>query len=112
MSQPVDFDFDWHYIHPDAVRKLVEPATAGPWEWRNTRDVYLYSRAGGRDSHVVMAFCRMGMQSAQPEFYNHSTRLLDPAGRANIDGYADARLIAAAPDIAAAYLELARRVTS
>lgn len=69
---------------------LAEAATAGPWYWRNTQDVYLF----GDRSRVVMAFGRMGMQRAQPVFRDHATNLLVDAGKANINAFPDAAFIA------------------
>lgn len=87
-------------ITPEKVRELLKAATPGPWGWRNTRDVYLMSAK----SLVVMAFGRMGMQGAQPLFRDEHNLLVD-AGRANINDYPDAQLIAAAPEVAQAYID-------
>ena len=77
----------------DAVRADLRRATPGPWHWRNTEEPLLV----GARSRIVMAFSRMGMQRAQPEFRD-ADGLLTKAGKANLYSYPDARLIASAPD--------------
>ena len=77
----------------DAVRADLRRATPGPWRWRNTEEPLLV----GARSRIVMAFSRMGMQRAQPEFRD-ADGLLTKAGKANLNSYPDARLIAHAPD--------------
>ncbi len=77
----------------DAVRADLDEATPGPWRWRNTEEPLLV----GVRSRIVMAFSRMGMQRAQPEFRD-ADGLLTKAGKANLNSYPDARLIASAPD--------------
>lgn len=77
----------------DAVRADLDEATPGPWRWRNTEEPLLV----GALSRIVMAFSRMGMQRAQPEFRD-ADGLLTKAGKANLYSYPDARLIASAPD--------------
>lgn len=64
-------------------------ATEGPWRWRNTQDVYLF----GAHTRVVMAFRRMGMNSAQPQFRD-AQNVLQDAGRANLNAFPDATFIA------------------
>jgi len=80
-------------------KSLADAATEGPWYWRNTQDVYLF----GARSRVVMAFNRMGMQRAQPVFRGKDD-LLYPAGKENINGFADAAFIAAAREAVPALL--------
>ena len=77
----------------DRVRADLDAATPGPWRWRNTEEPFLV----GARSRIVMAFSRMGMQRAQPEFRD-ADGLLTKAGKANLNPYPDARLIAHAPD--------------
>ena len=77
----------------DAVRADLDEATPGPWHWRNTEEPLLV----GARSRIVMAFSRMGMQRAQPEFRD-ADGLLTKAGKANLYSYPDANLIASAPD--------------
>ena len=84
-----------------ALRALAEAATPGPWYWRNTGDAYLF----GTRSKVVMAFRRMGMNSAQPVFRDHTTNLLIDAGKANINALPDAAFIAAARTAVPALLD-------
>lgn len=92
-------------ITPREVQLLLEDATRGPWYWRNTsHEVHLF----GAKTRVVMGFARMGLYGAQPLFFNHDTLLLEPAGKANLNSYPEARLIARAPEIAEAYVEMAR----
>lgn len=73
------------------LKALARAATPGPWRWRNTQEVYLL----GERSRVVMAFRRMGMNGAQPEFRG-ADGLLFPAGRENLHAIPDATYIAAA----------------
>ena len=77
----------------DAVRSDLAEATPGPWHWRNTEEPLLV----GARSRTVMAFSRMGMQRAQPEFRD-ADGLLTKAGKANLNSCPDAHLIASAPD--------------
>ena len=77
----------------DAVRADLDAAMPGPWRWRNTGEPLLV----GAYSRAVMAFSRMGTQGAQPEFRD-ADGLLTKAGKANLNSYPDARLIARAPD--------------
>ena len=77
----------------DAVRADLEAATPGPWRWRNTEEPLLT----GAHSRTVMAFSRMGTQRAQPEFRD-ADGLLTTAGKANLNSYPDANLIASTPD--------------
>ena len=84
-----------------ALRALAETATPGPWYWRNTGDAYLF----GTRSKVVMAFRRMGMNSAQPVFRDHATNLLVDGGKANINAFPDAAFIAAARTAVPALLD-------
>ena len=77
----------------DGVRADLRRATPGPWRWRNTEEPLLV----GARSRIVMAFSRMGTQRAQPEFRDMDG-LLEKAGKANLNSYPDARLIASAPD--------------
>ena len=71
------------------IEARANAATGGPWGWRNTQDVYLM----GARSRVVMAFERMGMQGAQPSF-RRDDGCLYPAGKENINTFADAAFIA------------------
>lgn len=86
------------------IQERLSKATPGPWYWRNTQEPFLF----GARSRVVMAFSRMGMQGAQPQFRT-ADGLLDDTGKANINAYPDADLIAHAPtDIADLLAELDR----
>lgn len=101
--------------------------TPGPWAWygnARTQSIYLATTHSGR--RYVMGFRRWGMADAQPEFQPDQARGLVPAsdllkfevGDRSVTGYeaaksdgsvyrydicgidcADARLIAAAPDL-------------
>jgi len=101
--------------------------TPGPWAWygnARTQSIYLATTHSGR--RCVMGFRRWGMANAQPEFQPDQARRLVPAsdllnfevGDRSVTGYeaaksddsvyrydicgidcADARLIAAAPDL-------------
>ena len=77
----------------DRVRADLDEATPGPWRWRNTEEPLLV----GAHSRTVMAFSRMGTRRAQPEFRD-ADGLLTKAGKANLNSYPDASLIASAPD--------------
>ena len=77
----------------DEVRADLDAATDGPWRWRNTEEPLLV----GARSRIVMAFSRMGTQRAQPEF-RATDGLLEKAGKANLNAYPDASLIASTPD--------------
>ena len=70
-------------------RELLDAATEGPWRWSNRQGVYLF----GKRSRVVMAFGRMGMHGAQPQFCDERGILQD-GGRANLNSFPDAALIA------------------
>ena len=70
-------------------RELLNAATEGPWRWSNRQGVYLF----GKRSRVVMAFGRMGMHGAQPQFCDERGILQD-GGRANLNSFPDAALIA------------------
>lgn len=75
-----------------AIQQRLDAATPGPWVWRNSSEPMLL----GVRSLLVMGFRRFGMNGAQPEFRN-SQNLMEPAGKANINAYPDADLIANAP---------------
>lgn len=77
----------------DEIEARAEAATKGPWCWRNTSEPYLMGAA----SRVVMAFRRMGMSGAQPQFRDRSRILVD-GGRANLHGFPDAAFIEHARD--------------
>ena len=77
----------------DRVRADLDEATPGPWRWRNTGEPLLV----GAYSRTVMAFSQMGTQGAQPEFRD-ADGLLTTAGKANLNSYPDANLIASTPD--------------
>jgi hypothetical protein len=70
-------------------RELLDAATEGPWRWSNRQGVYLF----GKRSRVVMAFGRMGMHGTQPQFCDERGILQD-GGRANLNSFPDAALIA------------------
>ena len=82
------------------IEAALKAATPGPWWWRNTQDPMLL---GGR-TKLVMSFERMGMQGAQPLFRD-AHNIMQPAGRANINEFADANLIANAPSWLAELVE-------
>lgn len=115
------------------VSKLLEGTTPGPWAWFGNADnfsLYLATTHSGR--RYVMGFDRWGMRGAQPCFQPHgqgmakAAELLQfavgdkdvvgvTAAKANASVYrmdvrdvdcADARLIAAAPELAARVIEL------
>ena len=72
------------------IEARVNAATEGPWHWRNSNiNVYLL----GARSRAVMAFKRMGMQGAQPEFRDNDG-LLHGVQKRNIYDFADADFIA------------------
>lgn len=82
------------------IEARLAAATPGPWWWRNTSEPYLQ----GARTRIVMAFRRMGTQGAQPQFRDEHGLLVD-SGKANINDFPDATLIAHAPsDIAALLL--------
>jgi hypothetical protein len=74
------------------IKARLEAATPGPWSWRNTGEPMLL----GARSRLVMAFSRMGMGSAQPEFRDRDG-LIVKAGKANLNAFPDAVFIANAP---------------
>ena len=72
------------------IEARANAATEGPWYWRNSNiNVYLL----GARSRAVMAFKRMGMQGAQPEFRDNDG-LLHGVQKRNIYDFADADFIA------------------
>jgi len=126
-------------ITPARVRELLKGSTRGPWRWFgnvDVKDIYLGTPDRGR--LFVMQFRRWGMQGAQPRFQARkgkdadygmvaasegdmpiyevspqATERADPTVyRGDITGlrHPDAELMAAAPEIAEAYLELAAKV--
>lgn len=82
-------------VTPEEANRLRDEATGGPWRWRNTAEVYLQ----GARSRVAMAVRRAGLQGAQPLFRD-SDGILQDTAKANLYDFPDARLIAAAPDLA------------
>lgn len=87
------------------IEARLTAATPGPWWWRNTTEPYLQ----GARTRIVMAFGRMGMQGAQPLFRDSDGVLVD-GGKANLNAFPDADLIAHAPADLAALVEFAREV--
>lgn len=87
------------------IEARVNAATEGPWYWRNSNiNVYLL----GARSRAVMAFKRMGMQGAQPEFRDDDG-LLHGVQKRNISDFADADFIAhARTDVADLLAEVKR----
>ena len=79
----------------EEIRARLDKATPGPWYWRNTSPTNVLLL--GPMSRAVMAFARSGMQGAQPQFRGDDG-LLHNSARANICDFADADLIANAPD--------------
>ena len=71
------------------LRVVADAATPGPWRWRNAGETYLIGAA----TRIVMAFTRMGMQGAQPQF-NRGDGLLYDAGKENLNDFPDAAHIA------------------
>lgn len=125
-GKEVGFIFASENTQPVADTSVVSGHTPGPWAWMgNQHGLYLATTHSGRK--YVMGFRRMGMQQAQPVFRVRE-RLVPAAdlvefevgdgtargfaqGWANDSVYrydvsgidaADARLIAAAPDLLAA----------
>jgi len=90
----------------DEIKAALAAATPGPWYWRNTQDPMLM---GGR-AMLVMSFERMGMQGAQPLFRD-GRNIMQPGGRANLNDFPDAHLIANAPTWLAALLAEVDRLT-
>ena len=87
------------------IEARVNAATEGPWYWRNS-DINVYLL--GARSRAVMAFKRMGMQSAQPEFRDDDG-LLHGVQKRNIYDFADADFIAhARTDVADLLAEVKR----
>ena len=72
------------------IEARANAATEGPWYWRNS-DINVYLL--GARSRAVMAFKRMGMQGAQPEFRDNDG-LLHGVQKRNIHDFADADFIA------------------
>ena len=72
----------------DAIEARAAAAAEGPWRWRNTGEPYLM----GAHSRVVMAFSRMGMQGAQPQFRDERNILRDAGGQ-NLNDFPDATFI-------------------
>jgi len=91
----------------DEIRAALAAATPGPWYWRNTQDPMLM---GGR-AMLVMSFERMGMQGAQPLFRD-GRNIMQPGGRANLNDFPDAHLIANAPTWLADLLAEVDRLTA
>lgn len=89
----------------DEIERRLAAATPGPWAWRNTAEPYLM----GVRTRIVMAFRRMGTQGAQPQFRDDHGLLVD-AGKANLNAFPDAVLIANAPADLAALVQFARAV--
>ena len=85
--------------------------TPGPWYWHQDHAGRTSIRTPDRGNLIVMDFCRKGMQGAEPRFA-HWTGMAEGAPRGRMGGilesglnHADARLIAAAPDLLAALKE-------
>ena len=118
-------------IPSDKLREMLAAATPGPWQWGgHPSDLKLQTVYHGK--RYVMAFCRKGMNGAQPMFQPagrgmvKADRLLqfhvgdqsivgEEAARSDGSVYRydvrgvdapDARLIALAPDLAAEVLRL------
>src|SRR5688572_5711629 len=87
------------------IRARADKATPGPWRWNNTQDPYLF----GARHLVVMAFARMGMQGAQPQFRDEHNLLMD-AGRLNLRDFPDAVFIENARTDVGHLLDLINRV--
>jgi hypothetical protein len=88
--------------------------TPGPWEWLLMGDLRPLLGTPDRGRLIVMDFCRLGMQAAEPRFAVWPGQM-DGAPRERLGGtmrraselvhadkHPDARLIAAAPDLTAA----------
>ena len=87
------------------IEARANAATEGPWYWRNS-DINVYLL--GARSRAVMAFKRMGMQSAQPEFRDDDG-LLHGVQKRSIYDFADADFIAhARTDVADLLAEVKR----
>ena len=87
------------------IEARANAATEGPWYWRNS-DINVYLL--GARSRAVMAFKRMGKQSAQPEFRDNDG-LLHGVQKRNIYDFADADFIAhARTDVADLLAEVKR----
>ena len=87
------------------IEARVNAATEGPWYWRNS-DINVYLL--GARSRAVMAFKRMGMRGAQPEFRDDDG-LLHGVQKRNVHDFADADFIAhARTDVADLLAEVKR----
>jgi hypothetical protein len=100
------------------VQALLDGATKGPWSWCVSKVAKRVDLEGDRGDKAVMSFTRYGMSGAAPVFYFWEGNTTAPPKRAdelacpvagrehhaswfcNID-HPDARLIAAAPTLAA-----------
>jgi hypothetical protein len=89
----------------DEIEARLAAATPGPWWWRNTSEPYLQ----GARTRIVMAFRRMGTHAAQPQFRDSDGLLVD-GGKANLNAFPDAALIAHAPADLAALLAVVKAV--
>jgi hypothetical protein len=87
------------------AKELLDAATSGPWRWRNTQGVFLWG-----NSQAVMAFARSGMNGAQPVMLRHRDGVYEKTAKANLNEFPDARLIAAAPDLAQTVIDLSAQI--
>ena len=123
-------------ITPERVRELLKDATAGPWRWFGNTEVHtIYLATVNRGRIFIMTFFRWGGEGT-PAFRvtdseGKNSRMVDAADLARYEvapdatskddprlyrhdfqglRHPDAELIAAAPEIAEAYLEMAAKV--
>lgn len=59
------------------LRKTAEAATPGPWRWSGQKGRYIDLTTVGRGIATVMGFARLGMQGAQPVFFDRDAADLD-----------------------------------
>lgn len=92
--------------------------TPGPWKWMKRGNGEVLLATPDRGTLVVMDFVRRGMQSGQPRFASWAGQDRDRLGgvmkKADdicyLEDYPDARLIAAAPDLLAALVDLLKLI--
>lgn len=90
--------------------------TEGPWEWSSFGDNRPALVTPDRGRLIVMDFVRLGMNGAEPRFAeregNKGGRLIKGMTIEEIRAHPDARLIAAAPTLAARCERLYKRMVA